>query len=46
MFKNKIVQRNKLIADRRYTDAIDELIIKFTHIPIKKLKIMMTEVLD
>ena len=36
--------RNKLIADGRYTDAVDELIIKFAHAPIKKFKIKMTEV--
>ena len=35
--------RNKLIADGRYTDAVDELIIKFAHAPIKKFKIKMTE---
>lgn len=34
--------RNKLIADERYTDAVDELIIKFAHAPIKKFKIKMT----
>lgn len=36
--------RNKLIADGRYTDAVDELIIKFVHAPIKKFKITMKEV--
>ena len=36
--------RNKLIADGRYADAVDELIIKFAHAPIKKFKIKMTEV--
>ena len=36
--------RNKLIADGRYTDAVDELIIKFAHEAIKKFKIKMTEV--
>lgn len=36
--------RNELIADGRYTDAIDELIIKFAHAPIKKFKIKMMEV--
>lgn len=36
--------RNKLIADGRYTDAVDELIIKSVHAPIKKFKIKMTEV--
>jgi len=35
---------NKLIIDRRYTDAVDELIIKFAHTPIKKFKIKMTDV--
>lgn len=35
---------NKLIADGRYTDAVDELIIKIAHAPIKKFKIKMTEV--
>ncbi len=38
--------RNKLIADGRYTDAVDELIIKFAHAPIKKFRIKTTEVLD
>lgn len=36
--------RNKLIAAGRYTDAVDELIVKFAHAPIKKFKIKMTEV--
>ena len=36
--------RNKLITDGRYTDAVDELIIKFAHAPIKKFKIKMTEI--
>ena len=36
--------RNKLIADGRYIDAVDELIIKFAHASIKKFKIKMTEV--
>ena len=35
---------NKLFIDRRYTDAVDELIIKFAHTPIKKFKIKMTDV--
>ena len=30
---------NIFIVDRRYTDAVDELIIKFAHTPIKKFKI-------
>lgn len=36
--------RNKLVAEGRYTDAVDELIIKFAHAPIKKFRIKMTEV--
>ena len=36
--------RNKLIADGKHTDAVDELIIKFAHAPIKKFRIKMTEV--
>lgn len=36
--------RNKLIVAGRYTDAVDELIVKFAHAPIKKFKIKMTEV--
>lgn len=38
--------RNKLISGGRYTDAVNELIIKFAHTPIKKFKIKMTEVND
>lgn len=30
------VLRNKLIADGRYPDVVDELIIKFAKAPIKK----------
>lgn len=36
--------RNELILDGRYTDAVDEPIIKFAHAPIEKFKIKMTEV--
>lgn len=35
--------RNKLIAAGRYTDAVDELIVKFAKAPIKKFKIKRTE---
>ena len=34
--------RNKLIADGRYTDAVDEFIIKFAYATIKKFRIKMT----
>ncbi|GFI36163.1 hypothetical protein AALA13_07545 [Lachnospiraceae bacterium 50-23] len=37
------ILRNKLIADGRYTDVVDELIIKFAKAPIKKFKIKRTE---
>ena len=36
--------RNKLIADGRYTDAVNEIIIKFALAPIKKFRIKTTEV--
>ncbi len=35
-----------MLAEGRYTDAVDELIINFAHAPIKKFKIKMTEVKD
>ncbi len=31
--------RNKLISENRYTDAVDELIVKLAHAPIKKFKV-------
>lgn len=31
--------RNKLIAEGRYTDCVDELLIKFAHAKTVKLKI-------
>ena len=36
--------RTQLLNENRYTDAVDELIIKFAHAPIKKFRIKMTEV--
>ena len=35
--------RNKLIAAGKYTDAVDELIVKFVKAPIKKFRIKRTE---
>lgn len=35
--------RNKMIAAGKYTDAVDELIVKFAKAPIKKFKIKRTE---
>lgn len=36
--------RNKLIADGRYTDAVDDVLIKVVHAPINKFKVRITEV--
>ena len=33
------IQRNKLIGDGRYTDVVDELIVKAMDARIKKLKV-------
>ncbi len=35
--------RNKLIADGRYTDAVDDVLVKVVHAPIKKFKVRITE---
>lgn len=35
--------RSRLIAARRYTDAVDELLIKFVNAKIKKFKVIYTE---
>lgn len=36
--------RNKLLAEGRYTDAVDDVLIKVVNAPVKKFKIRMTEV--
>ena len=36
--------RNKLIADGRYTDAVDDILIKIVNAPIKKFKVNYKEV--
>lgn len=36
--------RNKLIADGRYTDAVDDLLIKIVNAPIRKFKVKCREV--
>ena len=33
--------RNKLLAQDRYTDAVDDVLIKVVNAPIKKFKIKM-----
>lgn len=35
--------RNKLIADGRYTDAVDEILLKVANAKKKKFKIIMQE---
>ena len=36
--------RNKLLAQDRYTDAVDDVLIKAINTPVKKFKIRITEV--
>ncbi len=36
--------RNKLIAEGRYTDAVDDILIKLANAPIKKFKVNYKEV--
>lgn len=35
--------RNKLIAEGRYTDAVDDILVKVVNAPIKKFKVRITE---
>ena len=35
--------RNQLIAEGRYTDAVDDVLIKVVNAPIRKFKIKITE---
>lgn len=39
---NKLI--NKLIAEGRYTDAVDDILVKVANAPIKKFKVRITEV--
>ena len=36
--------RNNLMAEGRYTDAVDDVLIKVVNAPVKKFKIRITEV--
>lgn len=36
--------RNKLITTGRYTDAVDDILLKVANAPIKKFKVKYTEV--
>ena len=38
------VLRNRLLAEGRYTDAVDDVLIKVVNAPVKKFKIRITEV--
>lgn len=35
--------RNKLLAEGRYTDAVDDVLLKVIDAPIRKIKIRRTE---
>ncbi len=35
--------RNKLIAEGRYTDAVDDVLVKVVYAPIRKFKVRITE---
>ena len=35
--------RNKLLTEGRYTDAVDDILIKVVNAPIKKFKVRITE---
>ena len=35
---------NKLLAEGRYTDAVDDVLIKVVNAPVKKFKIKIAEV--
>lgn len=35
--------RNRLLAEGRYTDAVDDVLIKVVNAPIKKFKVKITE---
>ena len=36
--------KNQLIQQGRYTDCVDELIVKVINAPVKKLKVLVSEV--
>lgn len=35
--------RSKQIADEKYTDAVDDVLVKVVNTPIKKFKVRITE---
>lgn len=35
--------RNRLIADGRYTDAVDDVLVKVVTVPVRKFKVRITE---
>lgn len=44
VIQSLIALKNDLIAQDRYTDAVDDVLIKVVNAPIKKFKIKMAEV--
>lgn len=44
-YERKIIinSLNKLIAEGRYTDAVDDVLVKVVNAPIKKFKVRITE---
>lgn len=45
-YKRRIIinSLNKLIAEGRYTNAVDDILVKVANAPIKKFKVRITEV--
>lgn len=35
--------RNRLLAEGRYTDAVDDVLIKVVNTPVRKFKVKITE---
>lgn len=44
VIQSLVTLKNNLIAQGRYTDAVDDVLIKVVNAPIKKFKIKMAEV--
>ena len=44
VIQSLIALKNDLIAQGRYTDAVDDVLIKVVNAPVKKFKIRITEV--
>lgn len=44
VIQSLVTLKNNLIAQGRYTDAVDDVLIKVVNAPVKKFKIRITEV--